>query len=169
MRWPRIWGRGVTVLLKSGGGRSMLSLVILSVGLASANPGESPAELATWIDTRLEATWRAKDLAPHPAAGDDVFLRRAYLELTGTIPSVSEARDFLDSTRADKRERLIRSLLEDKRFAEHCARLWARTLAPVGNSRWPLEAWLRAEFGKNTPFDQIAKAVLTAKGNATTA
>ncbi len=147
----------------------MVSLVVLSVGLASAGPGESPAELAAWIDARLEAAWRAKGLAPRPAAGDDVFLRRAYLELTGTIPSVAEARDFLDSTSADKRERLIHNLLEDKRFAEHHARLWARTLAPAGNSRGPLEAWLRAEFGKNTPFDQVAKAVLTAKGDATTA
>jgi hypothetical protein len=146
----------------------MLSLVILSLGLAPANPGESPAELAAWIDTRLEAVWRAKDLPPRPAAEDDVFLRRAYLELTGTIPSVAEARDFLDATSGGKRERLIHGLLDDKRFAEHFARLWARTLAPAGNTRGPLEAWLRSEFAKNTPFDQVARAVLTAKGNATT-
>src|SRR5262249_9290482 len=68
-----------------------------------------------------------------------------------------------------KRERLIQGLLLDKRFPEHFARLWARTLAPAGNSRGPLEAWLRAEFAKNTPFDQMARSVLTAKGNATTA
>ncbi|HTU89423.1 MAG TPA: DUF1549 domain-containing protein, partial [Gemmataceae bacterium] len=147
----------------------MLSLIILSVGMVPANPGESPAELAAWIDARLEIAWRAKSLPPRPAAGDAVFLRRAYLELTGAIPSVAEARDFLDSTSAGKRERLIRSLLDDKRFAEHYARLWARTLAPAGNTRGPLESWLRGEFRKNTPFDQIAKAVLTAKGDAATA
>jgi Protein of unknown function (DUF1549)/Protein of unknown function (DUF1553) len=147
----------------------MLSLMILSLGLAQANPGENPAELAAWIDARLDAAWRAKGLPPRPMAGDDVFLRRAYLELTGTIPSVAEARDFLESTTAGKREALIFSLLEDKRCAEHFARLWARTLAPAGNSRGPLEAWLRTEFGKNTPFDQLAKAVLTAKGDTTTA
>ncbi|HEY7314177.1 MAG TPA: DUF1549 domain-containing protein [Gemmataceae bacterium] len=148
----------------------MLSLIILSsVGLVPAHTDESPVELAAWIDARLETAWRAKGVTPRPAAGDDVFLRRVYLELTGTIPSVAEARDFLDSTSAGKRERLIHSLLEDKRFAEHNARLWARTLAPAGNTRGPLEAWLRDEFRKNTPFDQMAKAVLTAKGNATTA
>jgi hypothetical protein len=147
----------------------MLTLVILSVSLVPANADESPAELAAWIDARLDAACRAKGLPPRPEAGDDVFLRRAYLELTGAIPSVAEARDFLDSTSAGKRERLIRSLLDDKRFAEHYARLWARTLAPAGNTRGPLEAWLRGELRKNTPFDQMAKAVLTAKGNATTA
>lgn len=147
----------------------MLSLIILSIGLAQANPGESPAELAAWIDARLEAAWRAKGLQPRPVAGDEIFLRRAYLELTGTIPRVPEVHDFLDSTSTGKRERLIHSLLGDKQFAAHWARLWARTLAPTGNTRGPLEAWLRTEFDKNTPFDQIAKVILTAKGDATTA
>jgi hypothetical protein len=147
----------------------MLSAVILSVALAPASPVEGPTELAAWIDARLEAAWRARGVTPRPAAGDDVFLRRAYLELTGAIPSVADARDFLDSTSAGKRERLVRSLLDDKRFAEHEARLWARTLAPAGNTRGPFETWLRGEIRKNTPFDQLAKAVLTAKGDATTA
>ncbi len=147
----------------------MLPLLILSMGLAQANPEESPAELAAWIDARLEAVWRARGVPPRPPAGDDVFRRRAYLELTGTGPSVAEARDFLDSTSIGKRERLIYNLLEDKRFADHYAKLWARTLAPAGNTRGPLEAWLRSEFAKNTPFDQMAKAILTAKGDATTA
>ncbi|HEY7329277.1 MAG TPA: DUF1549 domain-containing protein [Gemmataceae bacterium] len=147
----------------------MLSLVILSVGLVPANPNESPAELAAWIDSRLEAVRRAKGHQARPEAGDDVFLRRAYLELTGAIPSVSEARDFLESTSAGKRERLIHSLLDDKRFSEHYARLWARTMAPAGNTRGPFEVWLRGELRKNTPFDQIAKAILTAKGNAASA
>ncbi len=147
----------------------MLSLIILSIGLVPANGGESPMELAAWIDARLDAVRRTKGQPPRTAVGDEVFLRRSYLELNGTIPSVAEARDFLDSTSAGKRERLIHSLLDDKRFAEHYARLWARTLAPGGNTRGPLEAWLRGEFRKNTPFDQIAKAMLTAKGDAMTA
>jgi hypothetical protein len=147
----------------------MLSLLLLSVSLVPAEPSESPSRLAAWIDARLEAAWRAKGRPPRTEAGDDVFLRRAYLELTGTIPSVAEARDFLDSTSPGKREELIHNLLEDKRFSEHSARLWARTLAPAGNTRGPLEVWLRGELRKNTPFDKVAKAVLTAKGNATTA
>ena len=144
----------------------MLSLIILSIGLAQPNPGESPADLAAWIDVRLEAAWRAKGLQPRPEAGDEIVLRRIYLELTGTIPSVSEARDFLDSASPVKRQSLIQSLLEEKQFAEHWARLWARTLAPAGESRGPLEAWLSTEFAKNTPFDELVKAILTAKGAA---
>lgn len=147
----------------------MVSLVILSAGLSAGAPVESPVELAAWLDARLEATWRAKGVAPRPAVADETFLRRAYLDLAGTIPSVAEARDFLEDTSADKRVRLVHTLLDDRRFAEHNARLWARTLAPAGNARGPLEAWLRGEFRKNTPFDQVARAVLTARGEATAA
>ena len=145
----------------------MLALTFALIGLG-ANPKESPTELAAWIDARLEANWRAKGLTTHEVAGDDVFLRRVYLELTGSIPSVSEARDFLESTSTNKRAELIRSLLEDKRFGEHVARQWARTLAPAGNTRGPLEGYLRAEIRKNTPFDQLARNLLTATGDANT-
>ena len=108
----------------------MLSFIVIAIGL-SANPKESPAELAAWIDAKLDASWRAKGLPAREVASDEVFLRRAYLELTGTIPSVAEARDFLESTSPGKREQLIRTLIDDKRFSEHTARLWARTLAPA--------------------------------------
>jgi hypothetical protein len=147
----------------------MLAFIILLAGQGAGPPKESPAELAAWIDARLEAAWRAKGLTPREVAGDEVFLRRAYLELTGGIPSVAEARDFLESTSAARREKLVQTLLEDKRFAEHSARLWARTLAPAGNTRGPLEMWLQGEFKKNTRFDQIARSILTATGDANTA
>ena len=90
----------------------MQSLTIFAAMLTAAGPAESPAELAGWIDARLEAAWHAKGLPPRDVAADEVFLRRAYLELTGTIPSVAEARDFLDSTSAGKRDRLVRTLLD---------------------------------------------------------
>lgn len=146
----------------------MLTSILLAAALGAGEPKESPADLAAWLDARLEAAWRAKNLPPREVAGDDVFLRRAYLELTGTIPSVAEARDFLGSTSATKREQLVRALLDDKRFAEHSAGLWARTLAPAGNTRGPLEAWLRDEFRKNTPFDKLTRSILTATGDSTT-
>jgi hypothetical protein len=144
----------------------MLASIFLAAVMSAGQPKESPAELAAWIDARLEAAWRAKGLAPREVASDEVFLRRAYLELTGTIPSVAEARDFLESTSASKREQLVRGLLDDKRFAEHQANLWARALAPAGNTRGPLEVWLRGEFKKNTPFDQITRSILTATGDS---
>ena len=153
----------------------MLSLTVLTLGLAAPNPelppganSESPAELAAWIDQRLDAAWEQKGVAPRPVAGDEIFLRRAYLELTGTIPSVSQARDFLGESSPSKRGLLVNRLIRDRKFDEHYAALWARTLAPAGESRSPLTAWLRDEFRKDTPFDEIARQMITATGNSTT-
>ena len=53
-----------------------------------------------------------------------------------------------------------------QRFAEHMARQWGVTLAPAGNTRGPLEVYLRAEACKNTSFDQLARNLLTATGDA---
>src|SRR5882724_5777085 len=105
----------------------MLSLTILTIGFGVAAPAESPAELAAWIDARVESIRQTKGLPLPQAAGDEVFLRRAYLELTGSIPSVAEARDYLESTTANKNALLVQSLIDDKRFPEHFAGLWART------------------------------------------
>jgi hypothetical protein len=145
----------------------MFSVGFVVLGFGAAALPESPAELAAWIDARVASVRQAKGLPRPDLAGDEVFLRRAYLELTGTIPSVAETRDFLESKSATKRVLLIQSLIDDKRFPEHFAGLWARTLAPAGNSRAPLENWLRGEFRKNTPFDQVTRALLTASGDAT--
>src|SRR4051812_29059028 len=103
----------------------MVSLAIITIGLGVAAPAESPAELAAWIDARLEAARQAKGLPRPEVAADEVFLRRAFLDLTGTIPSVAEARDFLESASGNKRLLLIQSRLDDKRFPEHFAELWA--------------------------------------------
>src|SRR5262245_37541750 len=110
---------------RQGGGPFMWTVAILAIGLG-ATPKETPAELAAWIDARLETARRASGVTPQETAGDAIFLRRAYLELNGTIPSVAESRDFLGSTSAPKREKLIQTLLDDKRFSEHFAARWAR-------------------------------------------
>src|SRR4051812_44339985 len=59
-RWWRTRHHGGGPTPGSGGGRGMLaSIILLTLGLEAAEPRESPAELAAWIDARLEAAWRA--------------------------------------------------------------------------------------------------------------
>ncbi len=140
------------------------ALVLASVA-ADAPERLSPAELAQWIDVRLGELRKERGRPVRPRADDGVFLRRAYLDLAGTIPSVAEAREFLDYPRAEKRGGKIAELLRTKRSAEHFARQWARTLAPQGDARAGLEAWLAEQFEKRAPFDQTVRAVLTATGD----
>lgn len=50
--------------------------------------------LAKWIDERFDSAWQHAKIDPPAVIDDATFLKRTYLDLTGSIPSVSQARDF---------------------------------------------------------------------------
>ncbi|HET6880053.1 MAG TPA: DUF1549 domain-containing protein, partial [Pirellulales bacterium] len=54
----------------------------------------SPSELARRIDAAFATDWRAAGIMPAPPTTDAEFMRRAYLDITGKIPPVAEARSF---------------------------------------------------------------------------
>src|SRR5881409_2509352 len=98
-------------------------------------------ELARWIDERFAAAWLDAKIDPPVVVDDATFLKRAFLDLTGSIPSVSQARDFLEYTGEHRRGTLVDQLLNDprrpenyaERTAAHWATLWRRMMVP-GNS-----------------------------------
>ncbi len=55
-----------------------------------------PSALSNQIDEQLAALWAAQRIAPAGPASDAEFMRRAFLDLTGRVPTVGEARDFLE-------------------------------------------------------------------------
>src|SRR5262249_42309956 len=63
--------------------------------------------LADKIDRHLAGRWAAAKVTPVARADDAEFLRRVYLDIAGHIPSVSEARRFLEDNKPDKRHRLV--------------------------------------------------------------
>src|SRR5882672_10778007 len=63
-----------------------------------------------------------------PLASDAEFLRRVYLDLTGVIPTATEARAFLQDNSADKRARLIDRLLARPEHARHLQHAFDRIL-----------------------------------------
>src|SRR5689334_6722447 len=76
------------------------------------------------IDAEVRSAWQREKIVPASRADDAVFLRRIYLDLLGTIPSLDETRQFLGNTEPDKREKLIDKLLADARFAVQQANVW---------------------------------------------
>ena len=74
--------------------------------------GPFPAfEPAGKIDELVLANLRKLGLPPAGPCSDEVFLRRAFLDVTGTLPSPEEARAFLADKNPAKRKELIESLL----------------------------------------------------------
>lgn len=103
-----------------------------------------------------------------PAASDEDWMRRAYLDLTGMIPEADEARAFLADASPDKRERLIDQLLASPRYARHMALLFDVMFVERGPDKAiPTPAWqeyLQKSFAENKPLDQLCREIVTTDG-----
>ena len=98
---------------------------------------------------------------------------RAYLDLTGRIPRVSEARSFLDDPASDKRTRLIDTLLASPGYPTHLADVWRQILltdtAAVDDAGTSdgFENWLRNAFAENRSYAEMARELILATGQPT--
>ncbi len=134
-----------------------------------AQPPASPAALAAKIDEHLAKRWAEVKVTPAPRAEDTEFVRRAYLDLAGRIPSVSETRLFLADEQAERRQKLIDRLLASPRYASHFAGVYRSLLIPeAGNNflvrfqQGSFEDWLRQQFSRDVGYDKLTRDLLTA-------
>lgn len=109
-------------------------------------------------------------VAPSPPADDATFLRRAFLDVIGTLPTAEESRQFLTDVSADKRHRLVAELLDRPEYADYWAQRWSDILQVDKDTVTPQGAvaatrWLRTQFSQNVPYDQFVRAILTAQGS----
>jgi hypothetical protein len=130
---------------------------------------DAPA-LAARIDELIDRRLVKDGIPPAPSADDAEFFRRLSLDLNGRIPSLTQLADFLDDTRPDKRRLWIDELLNGPDnaplYVQHFTTFWRRQLlaqTPVQPDAVvaPLEGWLRKQVQANTPYDRLARGVLT--------
>jgi hypothetical protein len=111
----------------------------------------------------------------HPTlCSDAVFVRRAYLDIIGTLPTAQEAREFIqDTDTKNKRRALIDRLLERDEYADYWAMRWGdilRIKAEFPVNLWPNAAqafhrWVRESIAANKPYDRFVNEMLTASGS----
>jgi hypothetical protein len=132
----------------------------------------APAE-ANYVDRYVFAKLRSLWINPSPLATDAVFLRRAYLDAIGLLPTADEARRFLNDPSSDKRRRLIDELLERSEFADWWALKWSDLLR---NEEKVLDAkgvqnfhhWIRQSIAEGKPLDRFARELIVARGSTYT-
>jgi hypothetical protein len=126
------------------------------------------AALARLIDEHVEQRLKAEQIPSSPRTDDAEFLRRVYLDIHGVIPSVDQARAFLDSNASDRRIRLVDELLANSRYGAHFADIWHNHLYPANaNQRIKPEAlvrWLEQGFQTKT-WDRLVYDLMTATGS----
>ncbi|MBB02860.1 MAG: hypothetical protein CMJ47_09455 [Planctomyces sp.] len=121
------------------------------------------------IDELVEANYRKHKVQPNEMTTDEQFVRRAYLDITGTIPDYKRARIFVRSRLDSKREDLIDDLLEDPGYASNMYNYFAdllRVSDRLSNNvpGQPFAQWVRVCMEQNKPYDQMVYEMLSAEG-----
>jgi hypothetical protein len=122
-----------------------------------------------FIDRHVFRKLRQLNILPSEPADDAEYLRRVYLDVIGTLPTAAEARRFLADRDPAKRAKLVDALLERPEFADFWALRWADLLrvdrAGLGQKRaYAYWKWIRDSFASGQPYDQLARALVTAEG-----
>jgi len=112
-------------------------------------------------------------IPPARLCSDEVFLRRAYLDVIGTLPTADEARQFLKDADPDKRAKLVDRLLERDEFADYWTMKWCDSLRVKSEfpiNLWPnavqaYHRWIRSCVRENVPYDRFVREMLVASGS----
>jgi hypothetical protein len=144
--------------------------IAAKVGVVIA-PHEVPAVASNnFIDDAVFAKLKALQIPPSPVADDATFMRRAYLDIIGIIPTPDEAREFLADKDTHKRAKLVDQLLRRPEYADFWALYWGDHLNNTkqllyNKGPYVFTRWLHDAFAKNLPYDQFARELLTSSGN----
>src|SRR5688572_26584491 len=125
-----------------------------------------------YIDELVDKKLQQVKIVPSDLCTDEEFVRRVYIDLTGLPPTAEQTRAFLTAagdSRA-KRDALVDQLVGSREYVEHWTNKWAdllqvnrKFLGEEGSVA--LRNWIKANVAANTPYDQMAREIITASGS----
>ena len=127
----------------------------------------------SFIDSLVISTLRRKGIPPANLCSDEVFIRRVYLDVNGSLPEPQEVQNFLKNRSSHKRGALINKLLKREEFADYWALKWCdllRVKAEFPINLWPnavqaYHRWIHDSLRDNKPYDQFVHELLTSSGS----
>lgn len=126
-----------------------------------------------YIDELVVEKLRKLRIAPSEQASHATFLRRAYLDAIGILPTAAEVEDFLADAFPTKRSELIARLLERPEYADYWAYKWSDLLLVSTNrdhlnrtALWDFYNWIRDSVAENKPWDRFVKDIFTSTGSS---
>jgi hypothetical protein len=124
-----------------------------------------------YIDDLVIEKLRKLNIAPSKLADDSTFIRRAYLDAAGILPTAEEVETFLTDKSPDKRQKLIDGLIGRDEFVDYWAYKWSdlllvssRKLRP--SAMWAFYDWIRDSVKANKPWDQFTREIFTGSGSS---
>ena len=129
-------------------------------------------EQRTIVDKFTQKKWQTLGIVPSALSSDEQFLRRVYLDLTGSLPKPAQVKEFLADTNKDKRDKVIDRLLESPEYSYLFANKWADVLRVKRRGQpdraagtFAFHSWIREAIAKDKPYDQFAREILAAAGD----
>jgi hypothetical protein len=175
----RVEGQGQAPIMVRFEGQADIAMFV--------SPYGPEAQLADWqnnnfVDELAADKFRELGIEPSPLCDDSTFIRRAFLDAIGGIPTAEQTTAFLASDAPDKRAQLIDRLLGltgdpnldvyNDRYAAYWTLKWSDLLRNTSNGQaadeqrmWAMHNWIRDSFRENKSFDQFARELVTAKGS----
>ncbi len=134
-------------------------------GFTWSNPAEH-----NFVDNLVFDKLKQLQILPSDLCTDEEFLRRAYLDVTGRLPTIEESTAFLGNQTPEKRNQLIDQLVDSDDFAEFWTLKWSdilrsnsKKITAVGTQKF--RHWVYDSIRTDKPFDQFARELLTASGS----
>jgi hypothetical protein len=148
--------------------------VVPTAGRRRAVQPVSTLPVANFIDAFIGAKQQRSGVVPTSIAGDEEFLRRVTLDLTGEIPDAAEVTRFAADPSPKKRAQKIDDLLASEAFNDRWA-LWfgdlVQNVRTASNTslfypgRNAYAAWIRNGFRDRAGYDRMVRDLITATGN----
>lgn len=177
---PEVAGVDVAGVVTPGGGSGEAAVMVRYSGRVEVfrarvplgAKGKMEFAATTDIDRAIERRWKQLGLVPSQRATDEVFVRRIFLDLTGTLPTPAEVNAFVGDSRTDKDSRLADELLARPEHAYFFAGKWADILrVKRGNQperafgTFAFHRWLFEAVRDDIPYNRMAREILLATGD----
>lgn len=164
----RATGSGDTAIVATFAGTVVTTQVL--VPFASNGVAKTDFPVNNEVDRFVAAKFDKLNIRPSELCTDDVFLRRASLDIIGTLPTAKEVRSFLADKSPDKRAKLIDQLLARPEYGMYWATKFSDwtgndnrfTPQPRAKTGWLWHDWLRDKLDRDVPYDEIVGGFITA-------
>jgi mono/diheme cytochrome c family protein len=163
-----------TLLFSSDNEQRMIAERTIRMGLLPPAPvtPKVTGPVLNPIDQFIEAKWEQAKLpeakTPPPVCDDEIFARRAYLDVIGLIPTVAETQRFLADPAPDKRGKLVDELLaRNNDYAANWTPFWEDALGSANvnvlggiPTHGNLRQWIYTSFAANKPYDVMVAELI---------
>lgn len=125
-------------------------------------------KVAKEIGQLVEKKLKEMNLQLNDKISDETFLRRAYLDIVGRIPTVKEYEGFMKNRSSTRRKKLVDQLFNSIGYVSHSFNYWADVLRVTDflkkSTGEPYKHWLKRSLEINQPYDQFTHELLSAEG-----